>query len=194
MEDDHEDDALDQIAEDFKKYTGGRNMRTEAAALRGTYLSRWMDLELNLDELITEYLEVPDSKREDMTDGLLPEIMSVNVKVEFLELIVRRVDPTSKAHTLTRQAQVIRNALAHKAANWADISPEVQAGAIAVVNYKGGRRRTTYIEPNVALSGLKAAIDAIYELTLKARPDYVERMKARTRAAIGAGPSSPNLT
>jgi hypothetical protein len=185
MSESHELDALDEVAEDLAKYNGGRNLRKEASSLRGTYLSRWMDLELNLDELITEYLEIPDQKRDDMSDGLLPAITSVNAKIEFLRIIVQRVNPASRAYSLTRKAQMTRNALAHRAANWADVSPNVQAGAIGVVDYKNGRRRVTYILPSEALQDLRAAAEAIFELTLEARPDYVDRMKARTLARMG---------
>lgn len=186
MPESHELDALDQVAEDLAKYNGGRNLREEASSLRGIYLSRWMDLELNLDELITEYLEVPDEKRDDMSDGLLPAITSVNAKIEFLKIVVQRVDPASKAHSLTHKAQMTRNQLAHRAANWADVSPNVRAGAIGVVDYKHGRRRVTYILPSEALTELRAAAEAIFELTIVARPDYVERMRARTLARMGS--------
>lgn len=183
MSESHELDTLDQIAEALKEYNGGRNLRTEAASLRGMYLSRWMDLELNLDELITEYLEVPDAKRDDMTDGLLAAITSVNAKVEFLKIIVHRVDPSSRAHSLTQKAQTTRNVLAHRAANWGDASPEVQDGAIGVVDYKHGRQRITYVLPSEALAVVREAAEAIFELTVKARPDYIDRMKARTVAS-----------
>jgi hypothetical protein len=178
-------DELDSIAEYLRELQGGRNLRTETAQLRGRYLSGWMDLELNLDELITEYLEVPDGKRDDMTDGLLPAITSVNAKVEFLKIIVQRVDPSSEAYSLTQKAQLTRNALAHRAAGWAEVSPEVQAGAVPVVDYKHGRRRVTYIQPNEALRGLRAAAEAIFQLTVMARPDYVDRLKARALSGMG---------
>lgn len=178
-------DGLDRIAEDLRELHGGRNLRTETAQLRGRYLSGWTDLELNLDELITEYLEVPDWKRDDMTDGLLPAITSVNAKVEFLKIIVQRVDPSSEAYSLTQKAQVTRNALAHRAAGWAHVSPEIQAGAVPVVDYKQGRQRVTYIQPSEALLGLRAAVEAIFQLTLRARPDYVDRLKARAISSMG---------
>ena len=173
-------DVLDEVAEDLKVHTGGRNLRREASALRGAYLTKWMDLELNLDELIAEYLEIPDSKRGAMTDGLLPLVASARAKVEFLNIVVKRVDPDSNAYRLTRKAQETRNALAHRPANFATISDEVVAGAIPFFVYKHGVRQPAYLTANDALALVESANEAIFNLTMKARPDYLERMRKRT--------------
>ena len=48
MNDDAPSNYLDKVAEELAAI-GGLNVRHEAARLRGAYLTRWMDLELNRD-------------------------------------------------------------------------------------------------------------------------------------------------
>ena len=179
-EEDSMSNALDDFADKLSALNGGRNLRQEAAALRGAYLTRWMDLELNLDELIAEYLEVPEGKRDIMTDGFLPLITSARMKVEFLNIVVKRVDPDSDAYRLTRKAQETRNALAHRPANFTFVSPEAAAGAIPFYVYRHGVHQTTPITARDALALVDSANDAIFDLTVKARPDYLERMQERS--------------
>lgn len=182
MSDDIPQSALDDIVEGLKEHVGGRNLRKEATALRGSYLTRWMDLELNLDMLICEYLEVPENKVADMTDGLLPLIASARAKVEFLNIIVKRVDPESNAYKLTRKAQETRNALAHRPASFASLSNEVMSGAIPFLVYRHGVEQLSHIRTDEALALVDEANEAVFQLTLKARPDYLDRM--RTRAGL----------
>ena len=189
MTEEPEPDYLDEFVDNLMHLTGGRNLRREAAALRGDYLTRWMDLELNLDELISEYLEVPDHRRRDMTDGFLPLIASVRAKVDFLRIVVERVDSASQAYQLVRQAQELRNKLAHRPANFAAATTEVSAGAIPFVAYRRGVESVVYVTPSEALELVSAAKEAVFQLTLRARPDYLDRMRKRVESWTDAMPS-----
>ena len=144
-----------------------------------------MDLELNLDELIAEYLEIPESKRSAIPMGSYHSSHRHVRRSNFYNIVVKRVDPDSDAYRLTRKAQETRNALAHRPANFATISDEVVAGAIPFVVYKHGLRQPAYITAHDALALVDSANEAIFNLTVKARPDYLERMKKRTMRILG---------
>lgn len=193
MRDDAPSNYLDEVAEELAAI-GGLNVRQEAARLRGAYLSRWMDLEFNLDELIAEYLEVPESKRSAMIEGFLPLVASARAKVEFVNISVKRVDPDSDAYRLARKAQETRNALAHRAAPLAHIPSAGEAASIPFYIYRHGEQQRTHIVADEALALVDAANEAIFQLTLKARPDYTERQHQRTLDMVeNMGKKRPNV-
>jgi hypothetical protein len=167
---------MDEYADKFSE--GGRNMRQEAEGLRGRFLTLWMDFEVGLDNIIGEYLEVPECRWDDMVFGLLP-LLPAGKKVGFLQIIVKSVDPESDAHSLTHQALVFRNALAHHRAPIAVRSEFLVADHIPTVVYKNGEARVVSIDGDHALRVLEMAQTSVHRLLVKARPDYYERMKAR---------------
>jgi len=91
--DDARRNVLDELAEQFG---GGRNPRKEAEALRGRFLTLWMDFEVSLDTAIGEFLEVPEHRWDAMEYGLLA-LLPTGRKVDFLQIVVKSVDPASDA-------------------------------------------------------------------------------------------------
>jgi hypothetical protein len=176
MTEDYPASTLDELFDSFGP--GIRNVRREAERLRGTYLTRWMDFEEFVDALIGEYLEVPEHREADMIRGLLPLLPSGR-KIEFIQTVVKRVDPTSDAYTLANQALVNRNALAHRPASYIK-GIDTDGDDIPVLHFKGGEERVTYINGGDALTLLDRAGESVFNLTMLARPDYLDRLKART--------------
>ena len=175
MTDDARRNVLDELAEQFG---GGRNPRKEAEALRGRFLTLWMDFEVSLDTAIGEFLEVPEHRWDAMEYGLLP-LLPAGRKVDFLQIVVKSVDPASDAFQLSKRALALRNGLAHRPAAISVLAERMIEGKIPTYAYKNGEARLVQLDARDALDELERAHESVTELHLKARPDYIDRMKAR---------------